>query len=217
MFLNAHRPFQTVNSKNFAFERHRRIVLPTADQLAMAKKRNVTRKSSETNKGSPNYGTAKMPLYQQLIRYYLPHCEIFRYQKCYQNFLVFECICLWNKIKKVHHINDQRRWQMHNVVRIGYTGIEPVNYGFRVHCLTIWLIPNKLSWLLLTTIISIHNNLYWVNTFSKIIFKTIYRPVCHLNLTHELRLRLGFECMIPPDNPRKRQNAKISAAIRKII
>ncbi len=32
---------------------------------------------------------------------------------------------------------------MHNVVRIGYTGIEPVNYGFRVHCLTIWLIPNK--------------------------------------------------------------------------
>ena len=77
MFLNAHRPFQTVNSKNFAFERHRRIVLPTADQLAMAKKRNVTRKSSETNKGSPNYGTAKMPLYQQLIRYYLPYCEIF--------------------------------------------------------------------------------------------------------------------------------------------
>ena len=106
MFLNAHRPFQTVNSKNFAFERHRKIVLPTADQLAMAKKRNVTRKSSETNKGSPNYGTAKIPLYQQLIRYYLPYCEIFRYQKCYQNFLVFECFCLWNKIKKVHHIND---------------------------------------------------------------------------------------------------------------
>jgi hypothetical protein len=48
MFLNAHRPFQTVNSKNFAFERHRKIILPTADQLAMAKKRNVTRKSSET-------------------------------------------------------------------------------------------------------------------------------------------------------------------------
>ena len=94
MFLNAHRPFQTVNSKNFAFERHRKIVLPTADQLAMAKKRNVTRKSSETNKGSPNYGTAKIPLYQQLIRYYLPYCEIFRYQKCYQNFLVFERFCL---------------------------------------------------------------------------------------------------------------------------
>ena len=102
MFLNAHRLFQAADSKNFAFERHRRIVLPTADQLTRAKKRNVTRKSSETNKGSPNYGTAKMPLYQQLIRYYLPYCEIFRYQ----NFLVFESICLWNKIKKVHHIND---------------------------------------------------------------------------------------------------------------
>lgn len=104
-----------------------------------------------------------------------------------------------------------------NIKEIGHTGFEPVNYGFRVHCLTIWLIPNKLSWLLLTTIISIHNNLYWVNTFSKIIFKTIYSPVCHLNLTHELWLRLGFECIIHPDNLRKKQNAKISAAIRKII
>lgn len=29
-------------------------------------------------------------------------------------------------------------------------------------------------------------------------------------MTHELWLRLGFECIIHPDNPRKRQNAKIS-------
>lgn len=114
MFLNAHRPFQTVNSKNFAFERHRKIVLPTADQLARAKKRNVTRKSSETNKGSPNYETAKIPLYQQLIRYYLPYCEIFRYQKCYQNSLVFESICLWNEIKKciISTIKDADRCTM---------------------------------------------------------------------------------------------------------
>ena len=58
-------------------------------------------------------------------------------------------------INGILNIYKEKGYTSHDVVaklrgivgqkKIGHTGFEPVNYGFRVHCLTIWLIPNKLS------------------------------------------------------------------------